>query len=115
MQVAQFGDTLMAAWKTAINSSLDVNCGKGEPGRKKAVHLRYRLYMLRTAMKKEKHDLYSYTLKIKLSILSTLNGWLLQSSRVDSDLEDVLRQSGVALPETPELPQELVNDDTSNQ
>lgn len=104
MKVSQFGDTLLEAWKQALNEKLHVNCGGGVEGKKKAIHLRYRLYMLRTAMKKENHPLADHIFKIKLKIDLIGSKWILQGVKVDSELEQILHDSGVVAPKVPDLP-----------
>lgn len=103
MQVSQFGAALLAAWEKAIEGRLLVDCGQGEAGRKKAVHLRYRMYMLRSAMKKEHHPLYPSTLRCKLSIRQEGQKHILRGDAVDAELEDVLNKSGVSVPKVPEI------------
>jgi len=106
MKVAQFGPILLAAWQKAITEGFSSDCGRGEQGRKKAVHLRYRMYRLRTAMQKESHPLAATALRHKLQI-QLLNGtYYVKSATPDSDLEQVLVNAGVEIPEAPELPTE---------
>lgn len=105
--VASYGPILMAAWETATLQprGLNVKCGKGETGRKAAVHLRYRLYMLRTAMKHERHPLYDQAQRVSLHLEVDADGeYVVSGAPADSNLEQLLIASGVHAPEAPDLP-----------
>ena len=107
MKVTQFGAVMLQAWEQASLNQLRVDCGPGEPGRKKAVHLRYRLYMLRKALFREEHPLYDRIIRCKLSLVvepgppGSPPHHILIGSTADKDLEDLLEQSGVNLPPPP--------------
>lgn len=104
-QVAQFGPTILAAWEKAIKSpeGFSINCGTGEEGRKKAVTVRYRMYMLRTAMQKENHPLYESAKRITLRLRPKASGHFVEADYGDADLEDVFKASGIGVPETPDI------------
>lgn len=103
MKVAQFGEDLIAAWKKAITGDLLVPCGTGEPGRKLAVHLRYRMYMLRKAMQKEAHPLAEPALRIKLKLTTTNGEHAIISAPADDEVASALRAAGVSVPKAPDL------------
>lgn len=103
-KVATFGPVLLEAWKKAAENNLRVSCGLGDEGRKKAIHLRYRLYMLRSALEREKHEVYEVAKRAKLSIFNDpAVGWIVTGLPADGDLEDLLQQSGVSVPAAPDL------------
>ena len=105
MKVSQFGPMLLAAWQKAAEGKLKVATGTGEEGRKAAVHLRYRLYMLRAAMERESHPLHPLTLRARLTITTDKQGvHYVEGAQADKSLEDLLQQSGISLPDAPDLP-----------
>lgn len=110
MKVSQFSPALLAAWESVIAGTFEVKCGTGEKGRKAAVHLRYRMYRLRTAMQKEHHPLVEAALRCKLQLTLASGEHVLRGGVADEELETLLRNSGVSLPDAPELPLE---EDTS--
>lgn len=107
MKVSQFGPALLEAWRKATEETLKVPCGHGPEGKKKAVHTRYRMYMLRTAMQKEHHPLYPATLGTKLQIKEINGNHTLIGTKVDAEIESLLQNAGVTAPALPELPDDL--------
>ena len=107
MKVSQFGASLLAAWEKAVQGDLVVPCGKGEPGRKAAVHLRYRMYRLRTAMGKEFHPLHEAALRCKLQLTIENGEHTVRGAAADNDLETLLTSAGVSIPEAPSFGEDL--------
>lgn len=108
MKVSQFSPTLFAAWDQALEGTLRVKTGKGEEGRKAATHLRYRLYMLRSAMGRENHPKHQALLRARLTIRTDRNGdYFVEGSLADKSLEQLLEASGVSVPDAPDIPEDL--------
>lgn len=101
---AAFGPLLMATWEKATQQSFEIKCGTGEEGRRKAVNLRYQLYMLRTAMAREKHSLYPATERVTWRLRVIAGEHILYADLGgDGDIEDILKGAGINLPDAPTL------------
>ena len=112
MKVSQFGPALLSAWEKAAVGTLSVPTGLGEAGRKAAVHLRYRMYSLRSALVKENHPLAELALRAKLSLTIFPDGQHgVIGIEADANLNKFLVDAGVEVPSAPDFnPEENTND-----
>lgn len=103
MKVVRFDNALLAVWAKAAIGSVEIPCGSGEDGRKKATRLRYRLYDLRKAMERENHELYAPASQVSLRIIKEANQWTVVADASDQELLEVLNNAGFGSAEPPQL------------
>lgn len=103
--IVQFGPTLMAAWQRAVEdpASFSILCGEGDDGRRKAVALRYQMYMLRTAMKNEQHPLFHSAIRVTLRSPVRGNKHYIEADMGGGELDDLLTNAGIGVPDAPNI------------
>lgn len=96
----QFGPKLIAFWKKAVESKVELLV----PDKQTAVALRHRLYRCRKALIAQQHEVATLAVRVIIRLLPAENNqWKLIAILADNQFEDLLSDFDIGETPAPEL------------